>query len=40
MKLPSDAWPAAECVLAIERIARSDAELVGTVGRIEAKPAR
>jgi allantoate deiminase len=29
---------AAECVLAVERIARSDAELVGTVGRIEAKP--
>jgi len=29
---------AAECVLAIERIARGDQELVGTVGRIEAKP--
>jgi len=29
---------AAECVLALERIAKSDAELVGTVGRIEAKP--
>ena len=29
---------AAECVLAIERIARSDPELVGTVGRIEARP--
>jgi len=29
---------AAECVLAVERIAKSDAELVGTVGRLEAKP--
>jgi allantoate deiminase len=29
---------AAECVLATERIARGHAELVGTVGRIEAKP--
>jgi allantoate deiminase len=29
---------AAQCVLAIERIARSDPDLVGTVGRIEAKP--
>jgi allantoate deiminase len=29
---------AAECVLAVERIARSHSELVGTVGRIEAKP--
>jgi allantoate deiminase len=29
---------AAECVLATERIARSHPELVGTVGRIEAKP--
>jgi allantoate deiminase len=29
---------AAECVLAVERIARGHAELVGTVGRIEAKP--
>ena len=39
MKLRKDALAAAaECVLAIERIARSDAELVGTVGRIEAKP--
>jgi allantoate deiminase len=29
---------AAECVLAVERIAKGHAELVGTVGRIEAKP--
>jgi allantoate deiminase len=29
---------AAECVLATERIAKGHAELVGTVGRIEAKP--
>jgi allantoate deiminase len=29
---------AAECILATERIARGHAELVGTVGRIEAKP--
>ena len=29
---------AAECVLATEKVAKSDAELVGTVGRIEAKP--
>jgi allantoate deiminase len=29
---------AAECVLAVERIARAHPELVGTVGRIEAKP--
>ena len=29
---------AAECVLAVERIAKEHAELVGTVGRIEAKP--
>src|SRR5204862_176156 len=29
---------AAECVLAVERIARANAELVGTVGRIEARP--
>ena len=29
---------AAECVLALERVAKSDPELVGTVGRIEAKP--
>ena len=39
MNLRRDALAAAaECVLAVERIARSDAELVGTVGRIEAKP--
>ncbi|MBV9189798.1 MAG: allantoate amidohydrolase [Betaproteobacteria bacterium] len=39
MKLRKDALAAAaECVLAIERIARADPELVGTVGRIEAKP--
>ena len=39
MKLRRDALAAAaECVLAIERIARSDAELVGTVGRLEVKP--
>ena len=39
MSLRRDALAAAaECVLAVERIARSDAELVGTVGRIEAKP--
>jgi allantoate deiminase len=39
MNLRRDALAAAaECVLAIERIARADAELVGTVGRIEAKP--
>ena len=29
---------AAECVLAVEKIAREQAELVGTVGRIEARP--
>jgi allantoate deiminase len=29
---------AAECVLAVERIAKGQPELVGTVGRIEAKP--
>ena len=29
---------AAECVLVVERIAKQHAELVGTVGRIEAKP--
>ena len=29
---------AAECVLAVERIAKGDPELVGTVGRIEALP--
>jgi allantoate deiminase len=39
MRLRRDALTAAaECVLAIERIARNDPELVGTVGRIEAKP--
>jgi allantoate deiminase len=39
MNLRRDALAAAaECVLAVERIARGDAELVGTVGRIEAKP--
>jgi len=39
MQLRRDALAAAaECVLAVERIARSDAELVGTVGRIEARP--
>src|SRR5437762_11222264 len=39
MNLRRDALAAAaECVLAIERIAQADAELVGTVGRIEAKP--
>ena len=39
MNLRRDALAtAAECVLAIERIARGDPELVGTVGRIEAKP--
>src|SRR5204862_8058752 len=37
MSLRRDALAAAaECVLAIERIAQADAELVGTVGRIEA----
>jgi allantoate deiminase len=29
---------AAECALAVERIARSQPEVVGTVGRLEAKP--
>jgi allantoate deiminase len=29
---------AAECVLAVERIAKSDPDIVGTVGRIEASP--
>jgi allantoate deiminase len=29
---------AAECVLATEKVAKSDPELVGTVGRIEARP--
>src|SRR5206468_8606594 len=39
MHLRRDALAAAaECVLAIERIARADADLVGTVGRIEARP--
>ena len=39
MNLRRDALAAAaECVLAAERIAKSDPELVGTVGRIEAKP--
>ncbi|HYL24402.1 MAG TPA: allantoate amidohydrolase [Burkholderiales bacterium] len=39
MHLRRDALAAAaECVLAVERIAKGDPELVGTVGRIEAKP--
>ncbi|HEV3009867.1 MAG TPA: allantoate amidohydrolase [Burkholderiales bacterium] len=39
MKLRRDALAgAAECVLATEKIANGHAELVGTVGRIEAKP--
>ncbi|HKX38511.1 MAG TPA: M20 family metallo-hydrolase, partial [Burkholderiales bacterium] len=39
MRLRRDALAgAAECVLAVERIAKGNAELVGTVGRIEAKP--
>jgi len=39
MRLRRDALAgAAECVLAVERIARGHPELVGTVGRIEAKP--
>ena len=39
MSLRRDALAgAAECVLAIEKTARGHAELVGTVGRIEAKP--
>jgi allantoate deiminase len=39
MKLRRDALTAtAECVLAVERIARGHPELVGTVGRLEAKP--
>src|SRR5258705_4025393 len=39
MHLRRDALAAAaECVLAVERIAKSDPELVGTVGRIEASP--
>ena len=39
MKLRRDALAgAAECVLAVERTAKAHPELVGTVGRIEAKP--
>jgi allantoate deiminase len=39
MRLRRDALAgAAECVLAVERIAKGHPELVGTVGRIEAKP--
>jgi allantoate deiminase len=39
MKLRRDALAAAaECALAVERVARARPELVGTVGRIEAKP--
>jgi allantoate deiminase len=39
MNLRRDALAAAaECVLAVERIVKGHAELVGTVGRIEAKP--
>jgi allantoate deiminase len=39
MHLRRDALAAAaECVLAVERVAKRDPELVGTVGRIEAKP--
>jgi allantoate deiminase len=39
MTLRRDALAAAaECVLAVERIARGRPELAGTVGRIEAKP--
>jgi allantoate deiminase len=39
MALRRDALAAAaECILAVENIAREHAELVGTVGRIEAKP--
>ena len=39
MNLRRDALAgAAECVLAVERVAKGHAELVGTVGRIEAKP--
>ncbi|HYD57143.1 MAG TPA: allantoate amidohydrolase [Burkholderiales bacterium] len=39
MRLRRDALAAAaECVLAVERVAKSDPELVGTVGRIEAHP--
>lgn len=39
MNLRRDALAgAAECALAVERVARGDPELVGTVGRFEAKP--
>jgi len=39
MRLRRDALAAAaECVLAVERVAQGQAEVVGTVGRIEAKP--
>ena len=39
MNLRNDAMAAAaECVLAIETVANSDPELVGTVGRLEVKP--
>jgi allantoate deiminase len=39
MKLRRDALAgAAQCVLAVEKTAKGDPELVGTVGRIEAKP--
>src|SRR5882672_2210840 len=39
MKLRRDALAAAaECVLEVERFARSDPELVGTVGRLEVSP--
>jgi allantoate deiminase len=39
MKLRRDALAAAaECVLAVERIARARPQVVGTVGRIEAQP--
>lgn len=39
MKLRRDALTAAaECVLAVERIAQGNPDVVGTVGRIEAKP--
>jgi allantoate deiminase len=39
MRLRRDALAAAaDCVLAVERLARAQAELVGTVGRIEARP--
>jgi allantoate deiminase len=39
MRLRRDALAAgAECVLAVERLARAQPEVVGTVGRIEAQP--